>query len=197
MKRIVLLIAAVVLTATSLSAQIVPGMKYKDVKDMYNPRMYVKSVADPYSPAWAGIGSFFVPGLGQLVSGEAGRGIAIFGGNAAFGLAEFVFAHKYVGYIEKDANGNYVKDSDGTYLLTDKKAAMGWGGALLGTSLAHLAFEIWNICDAVKVARVKNMYYQDLQSLRSVEMGLYPSVDFARSGDGFQPVASMTIAVRF
>lgn len=197
MKRIVLLIAAVVLTATSLSAQIAPGLKYKDLKDMYNPKMYVKSVSDPYSPFWSGVGSLVVPGLGQLVSGETGRGFAIFGGNVAFGIAETVCAYKLLDYVEKDANGNYVKDANGSYVISDEKAAMPWSIAIVAVSAANLAYGIWNICDAVKVAKVKNMYYQDLQGARPMEMELYPSVDFARSADGFQPVAGMTLAVRF
>ena len=33
-------------------------------------------------------------------------------------------------------------------------------GALLGQAVVY----IWNICDAVRVAKIKNMYYRDIRS---------------------------------
>jgi hypothetical protein len=87
MKKIVILIAAFVFAASSLSAQVAPRMKYKDLKDTYNPKEYVKSANDPYSPGWSGFASFVLPGLGQVISGETGRGIAFFAGDLAIGVA--------------------------------------------------------------------------------------------------------------
>ena len=197
MKRILFALVALVLTATTLSAQVVPGMKYKDVKGMYNPKMYVKSMTDPYSPGLAGVCSFLVPGLGQVVSGETGRGIAFFAGDVGFGVAATACAVKFMSYAQKDANGNYVKDSSGQIVMTDEKAAKSWAIGLASVCVASLVYDIWGICDAVKVAKVKNMYYQDLQGGRSMEMSLYPSVDLAMSAKGYQPVAGMTFAMRF
>ena len=90
---------------------------------MYNPKMYVKSMTDPYSPGLAGVCSFLVPGLGQVVSGETGRGIAFFAGDVGFGVAATACAVKFMSYAQKDANGNYVKDSSGQIVMTDEKAA--------------------------------------------------------------------------
>lgn len=112
-----------------------------DIKDMYNTRDYVKSSANPYSPGWSGVGSFFLPGLGQMICGETGRGLAILGGD--------------------------------------------------------LAFDIWNICDAVRIAKVKNMYFQDLQGRRTMEFNMYPSVNLSMTSDGARPVAGMGVSVRF
>ena len=50
MKRIVFILAIFVMTATSISAQVIPGMKYSELKDIYSPRSYVRTSADPYSP---------------------------------------------------------------------------------------------------------------------------------------------------
>ena len=197
MKRVLLILAAAIMTATTLSAQVVPGMKYKELKDIYNPKDYVKSSNDPHISGLYGLASAVVPGLGQIVCGEVGRGVAVIAGDAAFGIAATVCVYKFLDYVEKDANGNYVKDANGSYVISDEKAAMPWSIAIVAVSAANLAYGIWNICDAVTVAKVKNMYYQDLQGARPMEMELYPSVDFARSADGFQPVAGMTLAVRF
>nr|ACA61153.1 TM2 [uncultured microorganism] len=196
MKRIVILFAAVALMATSLSAQVVPGMKYKDLKDIYNHKDYVKSSVDPYSKFWSGLASFAIPGLGQVICGETGRGLAIFGGDLALGLVNSVVADKYLSYAQKDASGEYIKGDDGWYVFTDEQAAKKWGRTLLGTVTATLVYDIWNICDARKVAKVKNMYYQDLQG-RAVEFNLYPSVNYAMTSNGAQPVAGMTLSMQF
>lgn len=197
MKKLVILFAAIVLSATMLSAQVVPGMKYKELKHMYNARDYVKSAGDPYSPGWLGFGSFVIPGLGQVLSGETGRGLAIFGGSLVIDVVGSVFANRMVDCFERDSEGNLVKDQNGDPICNDKEKAkkMLWGVVASGT--AALVYDIWNICDAVKVAKVKNMYNQDLQGRRSMEVGLYPAVDFAVLPDGVKPVAGMTLSVQF
>ena len=111
MKRFFIMLAAVVLTATTLSAQIVPGMKYRDLKNMYNPRQYVRNAADPYSKGWSAVASAVVPGLGQMICKETGRGIGILAGDVALGVAGHVCASKFNDYLAKDANGKYVKEN--------------------------------------------------------------------------------------
>ena len=60
-----------------------------------------------------------------------------------------------------------------------------------------MVYWIWNMCDAVKVAKVKNMYFQDLQGGRAFEFELYPTVNYALTSDGSKPVAGMTLSMRF
>ena len=196
MKRIAIIIAAILLTASSLSAQVAPGMKYRELKNMYNPREYVKSDIDPYSKGWSGLASFFVPGLGQLICGETGRGLLVFAGDAALGIATSVCANKYKSYLMKDPQGRYVVDVEGGYVVTDDKAALKWSTATLVLAAGNVAYWIWNICDARNVARVKNMYYQDLQ-MRPVEFSMYPSVSYTHTPDGLKPVTGMTLSLQF
>ena len=196
MKKIVVLIAAIVLTASSLSAQVAPRMKYKDLKDTYSPKEYVKSANDPYSPGWAGFASFVLPGLGQVISGETGRGIAFFAGDLAIGVAANLCADKFMEYVQTDANGKPVK-SDGKYVYTDDAAAGKWAGAIIGVSAIGVANYIWSICDARKVAKVKNMYYQNLAGKHAVGLDMYPSFDYAMTGAGARVVPGMTFALQF
>ena len=197
MKRFFIMLAAVVLTATTLSAQIVPGMKYRDLKNMYNPRQYVRNAADPYSKGWSAVASAVVPGLGQMICKEAGRGIGILAGDVALGVAGHVCASKFTDYLAKDANGKYIKEN-GDFVYTDEKAAMPWGYAALGILAVDLGYYIWNICDASRVAKVKNMYYQDLQGKqRPMGFNLYPSVSPVMTADGTAAVAGMTLSMKF
>ena len=100
-------------------------------------------------------------------------------------------------YVQKDANGKYVTDANGHYVYTDEKAARNWALAIAGVGVANLAYLIWDICDARKVATVKNMYYQDLMGVRAMEVNLYPSVDLAMTANGTKPVAGFTLSMQF
>lgn len=197
MKKLISFLVAFAMTAGVLSAQVAPGMKYKDLKDRYSAKEYVKMAGDPYSAGWSGFASFVIPGLGQVINGETGRGLAIFGGDVALGVVGSVCGTKMLSYVELDANKQPVKDSNGDIVFKDKKAAAKWFGAMMGVGVAALVYDIWNICDAVKVAKVKNMYYQDLAGLRSLEMNLYPSVDYAMTAGGTKLVPGMTLSVQF
>ena len=197
MKRFLLIFAAAVMTAATLSAQVVPGMKYKDLKGIYNPKDYVKSSNDPYMSGLYGLASAVVPGLGQIISGEVGRGVAVIAGDAAFGVAATVCVYKFLDYVEKDANGNYIKDADGLFVVTDENAAKKWGYGLIGLAAGNMVYWIWNICDAVKVARVKNMYFQDLNGGRAMEINMYPTVNLAMTSQGATPVAGMALSLQF
>ena len=88
MKRFIIILAIAMASALGASAQVAnteltEGMKYKQLKHMYNYKEYSETMYDRYSPAGAGIASFFIPGLGQMISREVGRGFAWFGGAAA------------------------------------------------------------------------------------------------------------------
>ena len=64
-------------------------------------------------------------------------------------------------------------------------------------SAGALAIEFCSIVDAVRVAKVKNLYENDLRRKYSFDMELYPSVGSFRSADGLQPAPGMTLAFRF
>ena len=79
MKRF-LLILTVLFIGYSASAQtpegIQPGMKYKDLKEYYDYKDYVKMPDQYRSPAGAGVASYLIPGLGEMICGSGWRGTA-------------------------------------------------------------------------------------------------------------------------
>ena len=156
---------------------IVPNMKYKQLKELYNPKEYVSTLGDRYSPALSGVASFFIPGLGQMICGEVGRGFAFLGG--AIGLP-------IVGGI---IMGSSVDD----YGVPTQGAAV----AALITYVGAIAFDIWAIVDGVRVAKVKNMYNQDLRKLSLVDLDLYPTFNYMKIGNSLQPTAGFTLAMKF
>lgn len=63
-----------------------------------------------------------------------------------------------------------------------------------------LAFDIWSITDAVKIAKVKNMYNQDIRGQRTAELHyslspyVAPAPDF---GGGLQMATGMSLTLSF
>lgn len=149
------------------------GMKYRELKEIYDRHYYVPEIGDTYSRGWAGVASLFIPGLGQCVCGEWGRGASIFASYIGLGgLTEF-----------------FVKtESEALYPLA------------VVTMTGTIALGVWSIIDAVQVAQVKNMYYQDLRKMRtSVSIMMEPCLTYTptSSPGGCQPAAGLALKVSF
>ena len=130
--------------------------QYKQNKLNYNYKEYMSQKGDPYNPTVTGIASFFVPGLGQVVAGETGRGIAFFAGYAvSYGI--FINgAYRVTKFV--DNNPNY---SGGKI--------EGFGGFLFGLASA-IAITVWSTSDAVRVAKVNNLAFRDTRNKTSFKI---------------------------
>ena len=156
--------------------EIVPGMRYSELQYIYNKNQYVPSMHDRYSPAGSTVASVFIPGLGQWICGEVGRGFAWFGGEVG---AYLCF---YSGLVSGLAGAP--SEVTATLILT------GAAGDIL--------MRVLSAVDANKVAKIKNMYYQDLRKAYPVEFSMYPSVDFIKTADNrAQPAIGLTLALKF
>lgn len=196
MKRLFIILAITLATATAALAQekteqadqttentaveLVPGMKYRNLKHIYDYKDYQPSVYESHSPGGMGVASFFIPGLGQMISGEVGRGLAWMGGHlGAYAVTELGFA-----MLE---SGEYY----GSENLTS------YGTLFFLTGLASiLAVDICAIVDAVRVAKVRNMYEYDLYK-KLYSLDLHPSVNYILTPTGTQPTAGFTFALNF
>lgn len=162
---------------------LIVGMKYKQLKQIYDFRDFSPAAIDRYSPAWSGVASFFIPGLGQMICNEPGRGLGFLGGSIGCSLVGSI---ALVAGAQENA---YTGELTGIAPAAVITAMLAYTGAL--------AIDIISIVDGVRVAKVKDMYEQDLKKLYSVQMDLYPSVNYALTGNGYKPTAGMTLAVRF
>lgn len=158
-------------------------MAYNDYKDLYDPKTYARQEFDPYSPFGSGVASFFIPGLGQIINGEAGRGAWMLFGDVALITGGFLSAGLWT---TTDSTGKKVTTTGGTIC-----ACVCWAGSL--------AWTIWSIVDAANIAKIKNLYYRDCQKLTSkfVDLSLMPSLEFVPTAQGTQTAAGLTLAVRF
>ena len=155
------------------------GMKYQDLKNLYNTELYMSAAGDRYSLIGAGIASFLVPGLGQILCGETERGLMFFGGFLGGQLIG-------IAIIAYGANFNY-----------SSSAAFGTFFSAYAILAGSFAVGIYSIVDAVRVAKVKNMYEQDLMRSYSLEASLFPSVNYTVVGGAIKPAAGLTLSLKF
>ena len=186
MKHFVIKALALCLFALSISitahSQVSGNVRYKDIKDLYDISTYDQSVDDRYQTGWAALASFLVPGLGQGLCDEWGRTLGIWAGNLGFYALDAVG----VGLIYRGTVANE-EDYDEDAFIPN-----GWVAGGLATILAsvvgQVSFNIWNVVDALKVAKTKNMYYRDVS--------LGPKLSFApTAGGGMQPTVGAGITV--
>ena len=162
-----------------------PGLKYRALNDYYDPSDYQKTPFDDHSPALSGVASFFIPGLGQMINGEVGRGLAWMGAAA------------------------------GTYFVTSAATIYCLLGAMCGSSElfwasaafatiglgALITIDVIQIIDAVNIAKVKNMYEMDLiksqLSDAALDINLYPSISRIPTATGTRSTAELTLAFNF
>ncbi len=159
-------------------------LKYRHLKHLYNYKEFTPSPFDRYSPTWSGVASLFLPGLGQMICNEAGRGFAFLGGYVCCYYYGALLTAIGTG-LPGDEDGNVVHNLPGSTIA----------GIFLITGA--LAINVISIIDATRVAKVTNMYEQDLRKQYSLEMNVYPSFNYAMMGNTYQPTAGLTLAVRF
>lgn len=173
---------------SAIPAELKPGMKYREYKDYYTPSEWSHQPDDKYSPVVGGICSWLIPGLGQMICGEVGRGFGWLGG--AVGCCTVIGV----------GSGLAVSASAAAYGENDYDSAraMGITGAVLSLagSIGLLVVDICAIIDGVKVAKVKNMYERDIRQLSSLSVDLQPYFA-AVPGNSSVPVAGASLRIRF
>lgn len=192
MKRIILIAVLALAAAFSASAQYENAPRYKDLKNDYNFRQYEKSEIDPYRVGWADAFSFFVPGSSQLVMGEWRRGLCFF---AASGICSSIASNS-----AEDLLKLVTTDSEGNLAFTDEAKAFKCLKTMLIAGLAELGVAIWSSVDAGRVAKVKNMYYQDLYGRQaSVKVNVEPFLSYTPStvSGNVQPAAGLSMKLSF
>lgn len=150
-----------------------PNMAYKEYKDLYQPSMYIKHYTDQYNPAVMGVCSWLIPGLGQMISGEVGRGFGYLGGTIGCGIVAGV----------------------GLSMVGSYGSPVGAAMYIIG-GLGILAVDICAIVDAVRVAKIKNMYIRDTRTT-AFNIGVQPYVDIMAVGGNTVVPVGLSMVVSF
>jgi TM2 domain-containing membrane protein YozV len=181
MKKTIFLSIILVAMLVNLSAQ-----SYSINKLKYDYHQYVPEYGDYYNPGISGVCSFIVPGLGQMLCGETGRGLAFFGGYTGCAILFGVGASQAVSnswyYVYIGYNSNNTNAGVGISLL-------GLGGMAI--------VSIWSIIDAVHVAKVNNMYIRSLRRSSSIKVEMSPYVEQLSINNQVTTPVGMTMRVKF
>ena len=192
MKKLFITVLVTVMAFATASAQQSEKVRYSEIKGNYNPKEYVAQATDPYHVGWYEAASFFIPGIGQLLSGETWRGLAFIGGEA-------ILVSVITTAAENVANVAITNESGFLTGYTDPKVGKRNMAVMLTALGLDLGLSIWSCIDARNVAKVKNMYYQDLiNGKKPVELSFAPSVSFAPDPSGaLQPCAGVSMQLKF
>lgn len=174
-KTIFISVVLVLLFSLNTNAQ---NIKYNDVKNSYTTQGYRSVIKhEIYSPLAAGLSSYFLPGLGQFYLHEPLRGICFMGSELVAAGVAFAGFINIIGEPIDDFNDHYNKR---------------WGGTLLITGMiAGIIIEIWSICDAVKIAKIKNLALQK----DPISIQINPEINFSNSTLGNYPCASYGLSL--
>jgi TM2 domain-containing membrane protein YozV len=146
----------------TLSCAIVDA-QYRINKHKYDYHRYIYQPGDPYNPGSATFASLVVPGLGQIISGETGRGLGFM---ARCGLS---LGCSFAGLM-------VVSNSDERDPDFFQKQRLGATLYLAGIGSALINW-IWGIGDAGKVAKVNNMALRDRKN-KSGTLSIRPYLYF-------------------
>ena len=192
MKKSLITTLVAMLILVTASAQQANKIRYSEIKGNYNPKEYVAQATDPYHVGWYEATSFFIPGIGQLLSGETWRGLAFIGGEA-------ILVSVITTAAENVANVAITNESGFLTGYTDPKVGKRNMAVMLTALGVDLGLSIWSSIDARNVAKVKNMYYQDLiNGKKPVELSFAPTVSLAPDLSGaLQPCAGVSMQLKF
>lgn len=170
---------------TNNESNIKPLNTFKERSEYYKGVPYRREFGDPYNLWAAGIASYFIPGLGQMISGETGRGFAFLGGFSAAYVVTLVGISNI--YTEPYWNNNNHYGNSSAAMFT------------IGGGIAMLGIYIWSIVDAVNVARVNNLYERDLRNSSQLNFQLSPYVDVSKPTLSLnnQPALGLSLKVSF
>jgi len=156
--------------------------QYREDKYDYDPKTYSYQPGDPYSPAGAAVASLFIPGMGQIVSGEAGRGLAFLFGAAGWFVGSMAVAIPLMDTPERDPD----------FFTKQQLSVFFFFSAFIGSA------GIWvcSINDAVRVAKVNNLAIRDKRK-QSGSIAVSP-VLFTNPGSVHLPVsAGIGVSISF
>jgi len=178
MKKVILLSVIMIgLVAANSQAQ-----RYSINKLNYDSRQYIPEPWDAYNPALCGVASLFIPGLGQIIGGETGRGLAFFGGSVA---CQIVMLSGYGSLYNNSVTMNGYSSSRSA------------GGIMLIGAAGWVAISIWSIFDAVDVAKVNSMYVRDLRKRSQLRLEMSPYIDQLSINNQLSTPVGLTMRVKF
>jgi hypothetical protein len=172
----ILLLISVIFICSVCKAQ------YRINRTNYDYRTYSFQAGDKYNTVAAGVTSLFLPGLGQILSGETVRGIVFFGGYSACMIACSIGLIRVINTLGAGISGEVPRE--------------GGIALMVGGSFGVFLVDIWSVFDAVRVAKVNNLAWRD-QNKASLNIQMQPWINTACYSNTGSIPAGVTLKVTF
>lgn len=168
-----ILLSIFTLTLSSFGQRV----RYKDIKNEISIKDYNEKITNAqYSPVLAGTCNYLLPSSGYFYVGEPLRGVCVLGGELvtgsvlAYGIMTSMSANHETGEAPKGARAVLIS-------------------GFVATSLLHL----WSVYDVVRIAKIKNIAYQNKQ----ISLMAKPNMFIVSMNDRNYRVCGITLSVNF
>ncbi len=137
-----------------------PNLSYRHLKNFYSASNYTDNASNYYNLALIGVTSLILPGIGHFIVGEPFKGLLLLLSPVPF------FYGLSTGIIS---------------IIIFKEIALGI--SLLCASLAYfIGITTYAVLNAIKIAKVKNMYHSDLRrQYLSLDNGYKNNINLANN----------------
>ena len=177
-KKIFVIVLLTIVVCGAAEAQ------YNINKTKYDYRTWELEPGDPYNPGLCGGINLLLPGIGQMIAGESGRGAAFLGGYVGSVIIYAVGSVKATVALDDEAQGGPAYDGEGLGLMVVGIGAM-------------ITIVVWSIVDGVRVAKVNNLAFRDKHNL-GYQFNFKPYVAPLYLGDGNSVVqGGLSMQIRF
>jgi hypothetical protein len=171
--RALLLLGFAILIALNSFGQ---KIKYKDCKNDFSAKQYRDLITiKKYSPLTAGVVNILVPTLGYYYVEEPLRGVCVLGAALIpLGTAFYGFTMSF----GQPGAGGYIQGAEKLF---------NYGMIAFGL------LQVWSFCDVVKIAKIKNLAYQE----RKIALKIKPEFLFADPGRNRSIACGLSLNISF
>ena len=149
-----LLIIILVIVSFPAHAQYAEYDNFSTLKKQYNGSSYTPQNGDIYDPPTVAILSLLIPGCGQFITKEPGRGM-FFTGAALTSVGVYIYC--------RNKSSEYTYDYSVYGHQTVKEPSKSYAYIGISALFAYIAIAAWSYYDAYQIARVKNLYHREVR----------------------------------
>lgn len=152
-------------------------IKYKDYKDIISLENYREIIiTEKYSPLVAGVFSYIIPGSGYFYVREPLRGALVLG-------SELIT----ISMFQYGLFNSFSHDS------ADRRSFISPNIMMFAGAIATVGIQIWSINDVVKIAKIKNLVYQE----KKITMELRPDFLFKNEFANNSTTYGLRLSINF
>lgn len=168
------------------------GMRYKELKQLYDKNDYDSLDNPRYSFGWPWLNMIF-PGVAQYTLNEPGLGTRFL----CLSVAAHALTITGIGIYSNRVRTTYLNGR--TYPYVDRFSDVG-GAIFMGVgALAIIGLDVWSILNAYDIVKVKSLYHDDLMTKNNKQYSLFvsPTVEYMSTPNGTEIMPAVGLKLTF